>query len=242
MRISIVDDIGDCRNLLQTYLLRYFEEQYGGDFPVIDEFESGEQLLSRFFPDAYHLIFLDHYMSGLSGIATAQKIRGVDSLVALVFVTTSREHAVESYGVRASGYLVKPFSYEDFKASMEQAGIEKIRSARFLQVQDKKILLRNILWCSRDGHYSQICTDSHGTLRFRLPFAELEEELLPYPQFLSCYKGSTVNLARVEQIGDMDSFLLDNGEKVLFSPRDRKKMETAYHAYLFLRAREDELL
>lgn len=89
---------------------------------MVDEFSSGEALLERFAPAAYDLIFLDQFMEGLSGLDTARRIRARDNLVPLVFVTTSRDHAIDSFGVRACGYLVKPFADEDFARTMEAAG------------------------------------------------------------------------------------------------------------------------
>lgn len=242
MHISIIDDLAQCRVALAECLWRYFREHYAGDTPLIEEFESGEDFLARFSPEAYDLIFIDQYMNGLSGMEIARKIRMADSLTTLVFVTASREHAVDSYGVRASGYLVKPFTYEEFEMTMELAGMEKIRAARFFLLKGEKVLLREILWCDRDGHYTLIHTDRRGILRFRVPFTELEEILSTYSQFLSCYRGCVVNLERVDRVGKIDAFLLDNGEKVLFSQRNRKKIETVYHAWLFLKEREDDLL
>lgn len=234
--------MAECRELLGEFLRRYFREHYAGDTPSIAEFESGEDFLAHFCPETFDLIFIDQYMDRLSGMDTARKIRTTDPLTALVFVTTSREHAVDSYGVRASGYLVKPFTYEAFESMMDLAGMENIRAARFFQLEDEKILLREILWCDRDGHYTQIHTEKRGVLRFRAPFAELEEILSAYTQFLTCYRGCVVNLERVDRIGDTDAFLLDSGETIMFSQRDRKKIESAYHAWLFRQQREDDLL
>lgn len=242
MRIAIIDDLAKSRVLLTDCLYRYLQEYYAGDTTLIDEFESGEQFLTHFSLKNYDLIFIDQYMDGLSGMETAHKIRMTDSLTALVFVTTSKDHAVDSYGVRASGYLVKPFSYEDFEATMKLARVEKIRSAQFFLFEDKKILLREILWCNQDGHYTQIHTVKRGILRFRSPFLELEEMLSAYSQFLTCYRSCIVNLEHVDRVDEMDTFLLDNGEKILFSQRERKKIEAAYHAWLFRQEREENLL
>ena len=197
--------------------------------------------MSQFQPEAWDVIFIDQYMDGLSGIDTARKIREKDKLAALVFVTTSVSHAVESYGVRACGYLVKPYDYGDFEKTMELAGVEKIRSARFVRVEQEKVLLREILWCDKDEHYTQIHTDRRGVLRFRLPFGELAGLLAPYPQFLPCYKGCIVNAERVERI-DALVFRMDNGAGVPFAQREKKKLEGLYSSYLFQREREDALL
>lgn len=241
MRIAIIDDLSACREELHGCLQRYLNEHYAGELPVVEEFASGEDFLSRFQPEVWDIIFIDQYMTGLSGIDTAWKIREKDKLVALVFVTTSGSHAVESYGVRACGYLVKPYKYEDFERTIELAGVVKIRNARFICVEQERILLREILWCDKREHYTQIHTDKRGIFRFRIPFAELSGLLVPYSQFMTCYKGCIVNAERVERVEEMD-FLMDTGEKVPFARREKKKLEGLFSAYLFQREREDTLL
>lgn len=241
MRAAIIDDLEPCRQELRGCLHRYLDEHYAGETPIVEEFSSGEDFLSRFRPEAWDIIFIDQYMTGLSGIDTARQIRKRDRLAALVFVTTSESHAVESYGVRACGYLVKPYTYDGFERTMELAGVEKMRNARFILMEQEKVLLREILWCDKDEHYTQIHTDKRGVLRFRLPFGELARLLAPYPQFLSCYKGCIVNAERVERI-DALVFLMDTGASVPFARREKKKLEGQYSAYLFQREREDALL
>lgn len=241
MKAAIIDDMAACRENIKNNLCRYFQENYAGEVTLMKEFISGEDFLTAFSPEAYDMIFIDQYMPGLSGIDTARKIRRKDRLVPLVFVTTSREHAIDSYGVRAAGYLVKPFEYTDFERTMALCGIEKIRNARFIQLGEEKILLKDILWCDQDDHYVQIHTQDRDVLRFRTSFKKFIRILEPYPQFLLCYKGCIVNLDRVEQI-DTSDFIMDNGVKVPYSQRNKRKIKTLFHTYLFQREREDELL
>ena len=240
MRVAVIDDLRQCRKEIRDCLNRYLEENYGGEPPVIEEFESGEAFLSRFTPEAYDIIFIDQYMGGLSGMGTAEKIREKDGLVALGFVTTSLDHAIESFGVRACGYLVKPLSYDKFEKTMELARLEKIRGARFIRLEQSRLLLREILWCDREDHYVQVHTDKRGVLRFRLSFAELTGVLSPYPQFAACYKGCIVNLERVERIEGL-FVLMDTGHKVQFSAQKKKEMEALFDRYTFEREREDVL-
>lgn len=240
MRAAVIDDQCACRENIRKCLNRYLRENYAGEEPAVEEFACGEEFLSKFRPESWDIVFIDQYMNGLSGIDTAREIREKDRLVALVFVTSSESHAVECYGVRACGYLVKPYGYEDFEKTMELAGLDKIRNARFVCVEQEKLLLREILWCDRDGHYVQIHTDKRGVLRFRLSFGELAVVFADYPQFLPCYKGCIVNAERVESIADLD-FVMDTGEKVPFARREKKKLEAMYSAYLFRREREEAL-
>ncbi|PNV60922.1 DNA-binding response regulator [Clostridium sp. chh4-2] len=236
MKIAIVDDLSMCRADIQDCVERYLREHYDGEMPFVEQFASGEEFLAGFQAEFYDIIFIDQFMSGLSGMDTARRIREKDEVTALVFITTSRDYAIDSYGVRASGYLVKPYSYLEFAKAMDNAGLEKIRNARFICLEGKKILLREILWCSLEGHYLQIHTEKRGILRFRVAMRELSILLEPYIQFLNCYKGCIVNMERVACMGKLD-FQMVNGEKVPFSKRDRKKIESLYHAYIFRRER-----
>ena len=113
MQVAIIDDLAVCRQDIKEYLLRYIRENYQGEEPELDEFESGTRFLDAFRPQVYDVIFIDQYMEGMSGMDTAREIRKLDEEAALIFVTTSSDHAVDSYGVRASGYLIKPFTYEE---------------------------------------------------------------------------------------------------------------------------------
>lgn len=241
MRAAIIDDQAICRDELKSCLACYLEKFYAGEAFLIDEFESGSRFLQVFGPETYDIIFIDQYMEGLSGIETARLIRERDSLVALIFVTSSHEHAVESYGVRASGYLVKPYHYKGFEQAMNLAHLEKILLSRFISIEDDKILLRNILWCDRDAHYAQVHTEDRGVVRYRVPFAAVESLLEPFSQFLTCYRGMIVNLDRVQRMDDTD-FLMDTGERVPFRKRDRSEIRKQYYAYMFQKVREDSLL
>ena len=164
-----------------------------------------------------------------------------DEEAALIFVTTSSDHAVDSYGVRASGYLIKPFTYEAFGETMRLARLGKIMNARFIALGDDRILLKEILWCDRDGHYVQIHTDMQGVLRYRVAFASLEAVLSAYPQFLPCYRGLIINMDRVRRMEELE-FLMDTGERVPFRKRDHKEIKSRFSQYMFRRAREEDLL
>ena len=241
MQVAIIDDLAVCRKEIKEYLLRYIRENYQGEEPELDEFESGTRFLDAFRPQVYDVIFIDQYMEGMSGMDTAREIRRVDEEAALIFVTTSCDHAVDSYGVRACGYLIKPFTYEAFGETMRLARLEKIMNARFIALGDDRILLKETLWCDRDGHYVQIHTDMRGVLRYRVTIAFLEAVLSAYPQFLPCYRGLIINMDRVRRMEELE-FLMDTGERVPFRKRDHKEIKSRFSQYMFRRARGEDLL
>lgn len=241
MKCAILDDQQECRSEICESLRRYAKHRMPAETLQLDEYASGEAFLKTFRKERYDLLFLDQYMNELSGLATAQEIRRQDPVVPLVFVTTSRDHAVDSYGVRASGYLVKPYTQEAFERMLDNIGMEKIRRAQCLCLEQDKLLLLEILWCDVNGHYCQIHTEGGRLFRYRMPFARLLDKLSAYSQFLICYKGCLVNMQRVEVMDTLD-FVMDTGDRIPFSKRERRKIEEQYHAYLFDQARREVLL
>ena len=239
MNIAVIDDFAECRKEIRTHLHTFMDQNYAGTVFTIEEFENAEAFIQHFTPGAFDLILIDYYMSGMTGLDAAEKIRETDSTVSLIFITTSREYAVESYQVQASGYLLKPFRYEDFERTLQLARFRKLIDRECLVLQGEKILLKDIVFCDVQGHYAQIPMADGTVLRFRMAFARFAELLLPYAWFLSCYRGCLVNLRRVERLNDMD-FLMDTGETVAFRKKDRAEIEKRYAQFLFERARRME--
>ncbi|MEG2624033.1 MAG: LytTR family DNA-binding domain-containing protein, partial [Clostridia bacterium] len=103
MNVAICDDdLRDGAQLKAILAARRREWRY-------ESYASGEALLDACVRGAgFDLIFLDVFMDGMSGMEAAHALRRLDSRAALVFLTNSRDFAVESYEVEALSYLVKP--------------------------------------------------------------------------------------------------------------------------------------
>ena len=107
MRIAIVDDLASERALLKTRLERQLALR--GVQAELLEFESGESFLAAEKTQRFTAAFLDIYMQGMSGMDAAKELRKMDTDCLLIFTTTSTDHALEGFQVRALHYLVKPF-------------------------------------------------------------------------------------------------------------------------------------
>ena len=116
MRIAIVDDLAAERTLMKERLVRQLGLR--GAQAEILEFDSGEAFLAARQKQRFTAVFLDIYMPGRSGMDVARELRKKDADCILVFTTTSTDHALEGFQVRALHYLVKPFSMKELDARL----------------------------------------------------------------------------------------------------------------------------
>lgn len=214
MFIAIVDDSQEDRLLLSGYLSRYGEEN-SLQFKI-NPFKNGIEFLTAFTPGAYSIIFLDIFMDGIGGMETAEKIREQDTDCLIIFSTSSDRHAVKSYRVRAFDYLVKPYSYGQLCEVLRLCGETVMKKSRYIQVKESRVMvriaLRDILYVDYYKHYVQFHT-KYRVVRSYMPFSQISEKLLPYAQFVCCYRNLIVNMDEVELLEDR-CFVMKNGDSI----------------------------
>ena len=111
MRVAIVDDEREMRQMLTDYIKRFSEES--GIEMEFTEFDHGA-FFCRIIECGTIFVIFDIEMPGLNGMETAKKIREIDTGVTIIFVTNMAQYAIEGYAVDAVDYIVKPISYYDF--------------------------------------------------------------------------------------------------------------------------------
>ena len=118
MRIAIVDDIASERTLLHARLQQQLVKR--GVHADLAEFENGEFFLKAAKERSFAVLFLDIYMDGANGVEIARELRKSDPDCLLIFTTASTDHALEGFQVRATHYLVKPYTDKDLSALTEE--------------------------------------------------------------------------------------------------------------------------
>ena len=107
MNIAVCEDIASDCDLLCAYIQDYCNKHcYEAS---ISSFETAEALLDAFSESGFDLVFLDIILPGISGVDAAAEIRKTDRDCMLMFITVSRDHAVDGFDLQASGYVVKPY-------------------------------------------------------------------------------------------------------------------------------------
>ena len=118
INIAIVDDEEKERRLLTSYIERHFsndKRRYN-----ITLFDRAETFLYNY-KSNFDVIFMDIELPGMNGMETSKKLRELDSVVTLIFVTNMAQFAVKGYEVQAMDFVVKPVSYYDFSLKMKRA-------------------------------------------------------------------------------------------------------------------------
>ena len=166
-------------------------------------FTNGDDLIDAHRKECMDLILLDILMPLLNGIDTARELRALDQMVPIIFLTSSRDFAVDSYEVKAFHYLVKPVDTEklsgildDFLKTLKQPkntftahtgeGFVQIiiSDVDYLEAQNKQVLFH-----MSDGR----------TLAIHERFSRCAEVFSPKLGFCRCHRSYIVNLSRVQQ-------------------------------------------
>ena len=213
MKIAICeDDTADAAKICKI-LNSYIEQNgYTGEISV---FKSGEELLGSFFLGLYDVIFLDIYMAGLNGIATAKKIRTIDPTCALIFITSSRNHSLESYSVRGSAYVLKPIGEEEMRSALFTCREIFIKNARYIKIRanrtDIKIPLIKISYVESLDQYALFHT-ADGEYKTRMTLDEIEKQMGGNP-FCRCHQSYLINSNHILKL-DGNDVLMKNGDRV----------------------------
>lgn len=238
MEFAIVDDRTDERALLRRRLERALSRR--GVQADFSEFESGEAFLAAAGKRRFTAAFLDIYMPGMNGMDAARALRGFDAGCLLIFTTTSTDHALEGFQVRAMHYLVKPFTQEDIDRLTDEILARVPRPDRYMELKtgggDLRLSYHSIVYAEHFSHMIHIHTPAKRTLITRMPFKEFIAPLREDARFFVCSRGVIVNL---EHAADFDaySFLTNEGSRV---PVSRDLAKPARQAFMeFLLKREE---
>lgn len=238
MRIAIVDDVADERALLRGRLEKALNRRsVHADF---FEYGNGAAFLAAADAERFSVVFLDIYMPGANGIEVAKALRALDADCLLIFTTTSTDHALEGFQVRAMHYLVKPFAQEDIDLLTDELLARIPQPDKFMTIKvngsDIRLAYQNIVYAEHFSHMIHIHTPAGKTLVTRLPFKDFTAPLREDPRFFVCSRGVIANLEHAADFDDA-AFLMTDGSRVLVSRELTKSARQAFMEYLLQRRR-----
>ena len=239
IQAAICDDDPSQARIITILLDKYKEERPGID---IDSycFTSGEDLLrSMSDGNAFDLMLLDILMPGLSGIELAREIRKHNEEAVMVFLTISKKHALEAYGVSAVQYILKPLKAHTLFPVLDKIiptiNQEKIRYFPLSTPESEvKIPFQSIICIEHNHRRLKVCLDNGKTFLskyIRDSFAENIAPLLQDSRFIFAHRSFVINIDKAEELRK-NELIMKNGNVVPVSRYKYVELREAYQSYI----------
>lgn len=230
MHIAICDDDHSVHAELISYIKSFFSAAV--DDLSFDSFMNAEDFLAS--ADKYDIVFMDVYMEAMNGVDAISSLKE-EKNTDVVFISTSRDFAVDAFRLHAQHYLLKPLTEEKVHSALSRC-LEHLHTARepmlsftsssgivalpysriiFIESINKRVFLH-----SNGKVYSSYTTLS--TL--------LEE--LPSDIFMKAQRSFIVNMGHITEFY-FDHIILDSGENIMLSRNHQSELKNQYQTFLF---------
>ena len=164
LRIGICDDNQEDIDRIKDLTVRFSKEHpetpveirvYNLPYDLLDDVEK---------TGGFDLYLLDVVMPAMTGVDLAKRIRKRKEQAEILFLTVSREYAVDAFSVKASGYLIKPVK----KSDCDEAVLDCIH--RLSPENNPSLLLKSKEGIHRISICELMCVESfnHNQVAFHL--------------------------------------------------------------------------
>lgn len=218
-----------------------FIEKYGVtnccDFRVTF-FCSAEDFWEHYQVGAYNIIFLDIYLEDGNGIEIGKKIRNNGEDCQMIFITSSRDFAIEGFELNAQHYIIKPVAEEKIVEALDRCMNMLDEETKSIRISNGKlevaIRLKDIIYVEVFNKVSIIHTRSEE-IKTYMSLSQLEN-LLGGTPFLRCHRCSIINMNFVEDYTNTD-FIMKNGDKVGIPRSNSVIIRQKYLDFMFTKVR-----
>ncbi len=215
MKIALCDDERKILDDVSLRIKKYAESRDCLELEVFgfDSVKSIEDALDE--GKLFDVYILDVYIGDELGTTLAGKIRkrGIESPI--IFLTTSIEHAPESFETNTLRYLVKPLDNSKFCEAMdaailaaEKAGEKLIKLKTENGVES--INVNHIIYSEAHAHYQYVTLDGDKQLRVRMTVSELYTLLAKNGGFVRSGSAYIINLRNVRNVSTSEVHMCNN--------------------------------
>ena len=235
--MAIVDDIESDRDRLAADVRRALADM--GVPCAVSTHESAEDMLAAFARGDVDAAFLDVRMEGgMDGIELAARLRKADPQLVIVFVTTSREYALEAYRTHPFDYLVKPYTHEQLRGVLADAlaarASEEPKAELPVPYGSVSVELGRIVSVEARDHDTMFVLEGGEELRSTMAFSQALVSVAGDPRFLEVNRGVVVNMDHVVSV-EGATLTMDTGARLPLRKRDRSALSLAITRHLVSR-------
>ena len=215
VRIALCDDEVKILDEVVSYINKYEEKKSNQGLEVFS-FDSVKSLVNAL-DDAkdFDIFVLDVYIGDEMGTALAKEIRkrGIESPI--IFLTTSIEHAPQSFETGTLRYLIKPLNPTKFYEALDVAllNAEKL-GQRLIKLKTENgmesINASHIMCSEAHDHYQYVTLYSGEEIKVRLTVTELFMILSKHGGFIRVGGSYIINLTYVKNVTRSDVLLYNN--------------------------------
>jgi len=201
----------------------------------VESYRTTRQLLLNFEVATCDVLFLDIMLDegDQDGIQLAREIRAKSPYLPIVFITSSRDFAIDSYQVSAVHYLVKPITPDKMDEALDRCRQVIESKRRIIQVtsgrMSERVLARKVLYAEAYGHHVTLKTRD-GKMDVSTPLSKIAED--GGRSFLRCHRSYVINMDYVKGVQNR-CFLMADGTEVPIRTNGSAQVVATYHNYLF---------
>lgn len=182
----------------------------------------------------FDVLLLDIYMPGIIGTEAARELRAMGDKCQIIFLTTSRDHAVDAFSLNAVHYLVKPYSEEEFFAALDKAFNRPAQRSVSITVKStdgiRRVELDRLVYAEASNHLQILYLSDGGTVCVRKTSSELFELLEEEPRFYKCGSTYIINMDYIVELSSKD-VAFSSGARIPILSRKYMELKKLYMDY-----------
>ncbi len=235
------DDLATSRYI--EGLVRAYQKQRPGQIDQVAVFLSSAQLLEQVAKDKnqFDIYLLDVLMPGASGIETARRLQAQGCEGTFVFLTASKDFALDAFRVGALQYLVKPVRAQDLYPVLDRAlGLLSRQAPKSILVSTvrgkENLAFSSIVYVECRNHIlTYHLADGTALLgrTIRTSFEVAMEPLLREPNFIHPHKSFILNADHVDRLTSQ-AFIMTGGAQVPITKSRYSQARSRYLQYFDL--------
>lgn len=240
MRIAICDDELSCQEQLLKLLSDYAIQNPSKKFNYQVFSEPTELFNAAVLSNGFDIYLLDILMPDMNGISLGQKLREANLNGKILYLTSSKEFALDAYKVKAWNYLLKPVNREElFSVLDELFNSLNAQKNQFILVKtienSVKLYFREIVYlelCKRKLLFHLTNGNTVDSTTIRTSFTEAVQDLLKDSCFFLCSAGIAVNLEHITMVSH-DSVTFADGQQLYLPKKGCRELRSVWYDYCF---------